>query len=120
MVPAPFHQELAVTTNSRTWRWAPLLALTVGALSGLHCIELPEKSFACSADGGCSGQQGPGGEPYVCVSEGYCALPGSSSDGGNSQDAGSRLGCFLLRERVRSHCRLSAHGAMLTQRWVTR
>ncbi|MFL5355764.1 WD40/YVTN/BNR-like repeat-containing protein [Archangium sp.] len=80
-----------MTTNSRTWRWGPLLALTVGALSSLHCIDLPKKSFSCSTDEDCSELRGPGGEPYVCVSEGFCEVPGSS-DGGDSQDAGTDAG----------------------------
>lgn len=81
-----------MTKNTRTWRWGPLLALTVGALSGLHCIDLPPRSFACSMDEDCSGLRGPGGEPYVCVSAGYCDVPGGSSDGGGSQDAGTDAG----------------------------
>lgn len=77
-----------MTTNTRTWRWGPFLALSVGALSSLHCVELPSKSFSCSTDEDCLELRGSGGEPYVCVSEGFCELPGSS-DGGDSRDGGT-------------------------------
>jgi hypothetical protein len=70
-----------VTTHTRAWRWRTLLVLTLGALSSLHCIELPTKSFSCSTDEDCTGLRGPGGEPYVCVSAGYC----DAADGGCTQ-----------------------------------
>jgi hypothetical protein len=56
----------------RAWRWGRLLALTVGALSSLHCVELPKKSFSCSSDEDCQGLRGPADEPYVCGSGGWC------------------------------------------------
>jgi|GEM_PF-2386303 len=90
--PALAHQQgLGVTTNTRTWRWGPLLALTVGTLSSLHCIDLPRKSFVCSTDEDCTGLRGPGGEQYVCVSEGFCDVPGQP-DAGDTQDAGTDAG----------------------------
>jgi hypothetical protein len=62
--------------------------LTVGALSSLHCIDLPKKSYSCATDEDCTGLRGPGGEQYICVSEGFCEVPGqpdAGSDGGCTQ-----------------------------------
>ncbi|QRN95139.1 hypothetical protein JRI60_39605 [Archangium violaceum] len=77
-----------MTTNTRAWRWGPLLAVTVGALSSLHCIELPTKSFSCSTDEDCEGLKGPAGESFVCVNGGWCASP-EQSDAGVPSDAGT-------------------------------
>ncbi len=70
-----------MTTNTRAWRWGQLLALTLGALSSLHCVDLPSKSFSCSSDEDCQGLIGPADEPYVCVSGGWCAAPGQADAG---------------------------------------
>ncbi|WP_395820180.1 CheR family methyltransferase [Archangium minus] len=80
------------------WRWRPLLLFTVGALSSLHCVELPDKSFSCSTNEECSGLRGPGGEPYVCGDGGFCDVSGQS-DAGGSRDAGVDAGCPPSRPR---------------------
>ncbi len=71
-----------MTTNTRAWRWGQLLALTLGALSSLHCVELPSKSFSCSSNEDCQGLSGPADEPYVCGSGGFCELLGGQPDAG--------------------------------------
>ncbi len=73
-----------MTTNTRAWRWGQLAALTVGVLSSLHCVELPSKPFSCSSDEDCQGLRGPGGQPYVCVSGGWCEVLGQAPDAGNA------------------------------------
>ena len=73
-----------MTTNTRAWRWGQLLALTLGALSSLHCVELPSKSFSCSSHEDCQGLSGPADEPYVCGSGGFCELSGGQSDAGTA------------------------------------
>ncbi|WP_375765682.1 hypothetical protein NR798_28715 [Archangium gephyra] len=60
-------------------------------MSSLHCIDLPSKSFSCSTDEDCTGLSGPGGEQYVCVSEGFCTVPGQPGTG-DTQDAGPDAG----------------------------
>ena len=77
-----------MTTNTRAWHWGRLLALTVGALSSLHCVDLPQKSFSCSSDEDCRGLTGPADAPYVCGSGGWCVEPGQA-DGGGQPDAGT-------------------------------
>ncbi|WP_309895134.1 hypothetical protein [Archangium sp.] len=68
-----------MTTNTRAWRWGQLLALTLGALSSLHCVELPTKSYSCSSAEDCQGLSGPGGVSYVCGSGGWCEAPAGSA-----------------------------------------
>ncbi|HEX8435460.1 hypothetical protein [Archangium sp.] len=78
-----------MTTNTRAWRWGQLLALTVGVLSSLHCVELPTKSFSCVSSEDCQGLSGPGGESYVCGSGGWCEVAGQA-DAGGTPDAGGQ------------------------------
>lgn len=73
-----------LTSNTRAWRWAPLLAVAVGALSS-GCIELPNKPFSCTTDGDCE-RPGRDGVSYVCR-ENVCVQPGSGP--GDAPDAGT-------------------------------